>query len=288
MELNRRKAVQLGTAATLSSMLPGGAVAATGQNNEFEAAFQDTLTRVRALFSDLGVSETRPLPIVTGVSDYNGGLRHDFDQSALPTGSFVFQPLARVADINEKNRTDILPLFHEIGCHPDQDADGQMTTRLMVRMLTADLGLDPSRIAFVSVPQSTDMRPVLDEMGLPFSDKVLLRDEAEALAARDASGFFFPDPFGDTYVVTMGVYYRIHDTEEPAPATYPPSANWTEIGEIIIGGDAASMGISIGAERLTYALTGLFPTWDQRLGALVGRVDADSEGTHPPGLAAFK
>ncbi|NVO56195.1 hypothetical protein HW561_10380 [Rhodobacteraceae bacterium B1Z28] len=286
MELNRRKAVQLGTAATLSSMLPGGAVATTGQSDEFEAAFQDTLTRVRDIFSGLGVSEDQPLPIVTGISDYNGGLRHDFDQSALPTGSFVVQPLARVADVNEKNRKDILPLFHEVGCHPAQVADGQVTTRLMVRVLTEDLGLDPSRIAFVSVPQSTGVRPALDEMGLPFSEKVLLRDETEALAARDASGYFFPDPFGEEYLITMGVYYRVEDTDEPAPATYPPSANWTEIGEIIIGGEVAPLGISIGAERLTYALTGEFPAWDQRLGALFAQVE--KEGAEPPGLTAFR
>ena len=156
----------------------------------------------------------------------------------------------------------------------------------MMRLLTEGFALDPSRIAFVSVPQAEDMRVVLDSMGLPFDQKVLLRDEAEALAARDASGFFFPDPFGEEYLVTMGVYYRVGDTVEASPTAYPPSDNWTEIGEIIIGGEVAPLGISIGAERLTYAMTGQFPTWDQRLGALFANVQKD--GIEPPGLAAFR
>ena len=285
MGLNRRKVVQLGTAATVGTLLPRATLAAADQNQAFEQDLSDTLTRLRTLFAELGFTESEPLSIVSGVADYNGGLRHDFDQSALPSNAFVIQPLARVADVDEQHRPDVLPLFHEVGCHP-KDADGQATTRLMMRLLTEGFGLDPSRIAFVSVPKADDMRPVLDEMGLPFAEKVLLRDEAEALAARDASGFFFPDPFGEDYIVTMGVYYRVGETDEPAPGAYPPSANWTEIGEIVIGGKAAPLGISIGAERLTYAMTGQFPTWDQRLVALFAQVEQD--GAEPPGLTAFK
>ncbi|WP_170430986.1 hypothetical protein [Ruegeria arenilitoris] len=285
MGLNRRRVVQLGTAATVGTLLPRVSLAAADQNEAFEQGFGDTLMRLRTVFAELGFTESEPLSIVSGVADYNGGLRHDFDQSALPSNAFVIQPLARVADVDEQHRPDVLPLFHEVGCHPT-DADGQATTRLMMRLLTEGFGLDPARIAFVSVPQSEDMRPVLDDMGLPFAEKVLLRDEAKALAARDASGFFFPDPFGEDYIVTMGVYYRVGDTDEPAPDAYPPSANWTEIGEIVIGGEAAPLGISIGAERLTYAVTGQFPTWDQRLGALFAQVEQD--GAEPPGLTAFR
>ncbi len=284
MGLNRRKVVQLGTAATVGTLLPRVSLAAD-RNEAFEQGFGETLTRLKALFAELGFTESEPLSIVSGDAEYNGGLRHDFDQSALPSNAFVIQPLARVADVDEQHRPDVLPLFHEVGCHP-ANADGQATTRLMMRLLTEGFGLDPSRIAFVSVPQSDDMRPVLDEMGLPFAEKVLLRDEAEALAARDASGFFFPDPFGEDYIVTMGVYYRLGDMKESAPTTYPPTDNWTEIGEIVISGEAAPLGISIGAERLTYAVTGQFPAWDQRLGALFAQVEQD--GAEPPGLTAFK
>jgi len=236
-------------------------------------------------FSKRGFTEAGALSIATGTEAYNGGLRHDFDQAALPSNAFVIQPLARVADVDENYRPDVLPLFHEVGCHP-ADADGQTTTRLMMSLLTEEFDLDPARLAFVSVPQADDMRPVLDEIGLPFAKKVLLRDEAEALSARDASGFFFPDPFGDDYIVTMGVYYRVGNVRETAPEAYPPSSNWTEIGEIVIGGDAAPLGISIGAERLTYARTGLYPTWDQRLNALFALVG--DKGTEPSGLAAFR
>ncbi|MEX0306291.1 MAG: hypothetical protein AB3N12_02790 [Ruegeria sp.] len=285
MGLNRRRVVQLGTAATVGTMLPRLALSASDHNDGFEQEFADTLNRLKAAFSELGFTEAAPLSIATGVNDYNGGLRHDFDQAELPSGAYVIQPLARVADVDEKHRPDVLPLFHEVGCHP-ANPDGQATTRLMVGLLTEKFGLDPANIAFVSVPKSDDMRPVLNEIGLSFDEKVLLRDEAEALAARDASGFFFPDPYSDEYIVTMGVYYRVGDTEEPAPTAYPPSADWTEIGEIVIGGEAAPLGVSIGAERLTYALTGQYPTWDQRLGALF--VQIKKEGAEPPGVAAFR
>ncbi|WP_162946957.1 hypothetical protein [Ruegeria sp. EL01] len=289
MELNRRRAVQLGTAATFGAALPSSAITNPDPNRGFEAAHQNTIARLKSVFSELGFAETPPLSIVTADDTYNGGLRHDFDQSTLPPEAFVVQPLARVGDVAEKDRPDILPLFHEIGCHPAHDTDGQVATRLMVRTLTDTLGLDPARIAFVSVPQSTNMRPVLDELGLSFPEKVLLRDEVEALAARDASGYFFPDPFGEDYLVTMGVYYRVGDTDEAAPAAYPPTSSWTEIGEIVIAGDAAPLGISLGAERLTFALTGLYPTWDQRLALLFAQVDHDSAGgLEPPGLAAFR
>ncbi|WP_282152327.1 hypothetical protein [Ruegeria atlantica] len=286
MGLNRRKLVQLGTAATASAALPRFAIGATGQNEAFEAEFAETLAGLKAAFAKLGFSESQPFSIVTGNVDYNGGLRHDFEQKKLQPNAFVIQPLARVADVEEKNRPDVLPLFHEVGCHPEDAVSGRDTTELMVRLLTEEFSLDPSRIAFVSVPQADDVRSVLDGMNLPFSQKVLLRDEAEALAARDASGYFFPDPFGEDYLVTMGVYYRVGNQTEPAPESYPPSANWTEIGEIIIGGEAASLGISIGAERLTYALTGQFPTWDQRLDALFAHIDLGH--AEPPGIAAFR
>ncbi|CUK07288.1 hypothetical protein RUE5091_02917 [Ruegeria denitrificans] len=285
MGWNRRKVVQLGTAATVGTLLPRVAAAATDQNEAFEQEFGKTIDHLRKTFLGLGFNEAAPLSIASGRDDFNEGLRHDFDQSALPSNAFVIQPLARVADVDEKSRADVLPLFHEVGCHP-ADADGQTTTRLMLRILTEGFDLDPARIAFVSVPQSEDMRAVLDEMALPFTEKVLLRDEAEALAARDASGFFFPDPFGDAYIVTMGVYYRVGGTNESAPAAYPPSANWTEIGEIVIGGEAAPLGISIGSERLTYARTGQYPTWDQRLGLLFAA--AEQDGAEPPGLTAFR
>lgn len=285
MGLNRRRVVQLGTAATL---LPGVSFAAADQNEAFEQALSDTLTRLKSTFSGLGLTEAKPLSIVTGDETYNGGLRHDFDQSLLPTNAFVIQPLARVGDVDEKSRADVLPVFHEVGCHPE-NADGQATTRLMIQILTKDFDLDLSRLSFVSVPKSEAMRGVLDEMRLPFAEKVLLRDEAEALSARDASGYFFPDPLGDEYVVTMGVYYRVGETDEAAPSAYPPSDNWTEIGEIVIGGAAVPLGLSIGAERLTYVLTGQYPTWDERLGALFTLVDQDStDGSPPPGLTAFQ
>ncbi len=286
MEVNRRKVVQMGTAAAIGTAMPRIAFGATDRNDAFETRFSETLTGLKAAFAARGFAEAEPLSIVTGTDDYNGGLRHDFDQNALPTGAFIIQPLARVADVGEKARPDVLPLFHEVGCHPGESVSGRETTELMVRILTQDFGLDPSRIAFVSVPQANNMQPVLDGLNLPFAEKVLLRNEAEALAARDASGFFFPDPFGEAYLVTMGVYYRVGDVDEPAPAAYPPSNNWTEIGEIIIGGEAAPLGISIGAERLTYARTGQFPTWDQRLDALFAQVEQD--GTEPPGLSAFR
>ncbi len=145
MGLNRRRVVQLGTAATVGTLFPRVGAAATDQNETFEQEFANTLNQLRTAFTELGFSEAEPLSLASGVDDYNGGLRHDFDQSVLPSGEYVIQPLARVADVDEKSRADVLPLFHEVGCHP-ADADGQTTTQLMMQILTQSFGLDPSRI----------------------------------------------------------------------------------------------------------------------------------------------
>ncbi|MFA3919513.1 hypothetical protein [Ruegeria hyattellae] len=288
MTLDRRDVIKLGSALTVGTMLPSVALAAT-QNAAFEAQYDTVLERLRAAYGSLGYKEAPALPIATGDATYNGGLRHDFDQSMLPQGAFVVQPLARVADVGERARSDVLPLFHEVGCHPPADMDRAAVTRLMLRLLTQEFELDPARLALVSVPQSEEMRPVLDEIGLPFSEKVILRNAEEAFEARDGSGYFFPDPTGEDFFVTMGIYYRLVVAGDPAPAVYPPPANWTEIGEIVIAGDSAPPGLSIGAERLTLAVTGQYPSWDERLGALFAKVEAASAGQTPPdGLRAFE
>ncbi|MDP5219581.1 hypothetical protein Q5Y75_20360 [Ruegeria sp. 2205SS24-7] len=288
MTMDRREVIKLGTAATLGAMLPSVALA-TPQNAAFEASYDDVLRRLREALGAQGLQEVAPLSILSGNPAYNGGLRHDFDQSALPQGGFVIQPLARVEDIAERHRADVLPIFHEVGCHPPNSLGKADQTRLMIRLLTEGFGLDPSRLAFVSVPDSEDMRPVLDEMGLPYGEKVILRDAEEAFDARDGSGYFFPDPSGEDFFVTMGVYYRVGDIDEPAPTSYPASANWTEIGEIVIAGETAPLGISLGAERLALAVSGQFPTWHERLGQLFAQVEQDATGdSEPAGLAAFR
>lgn len=288
MTMDRREVIKLGTAATLGAMLPSVALA-TPQNAAFEASYDDVLGRLREALGAQGLQEVAPLSILSGNPAYNGGLRHDFDQSALPQGGFVIQPLARVEDIAERHRADVLPIFHEVGCHPPDSLGEADQTRMMIRLLTEGFGLDPARLAFVSVPDSEDMRPVLDEMGLPYGEKVILRDAEEAFEARDGSGYFFPDPSGEDFFVTMGVYYRIGDVDEPAPISYPASDNWTEIGEIVIAGETAPLGISLGAERLALAVSGQFPTWDERLGQLFAQVEQDAAGdSQPAGLAAFR
>ncbi|MCL6283649.1 hypothetical protein M3P21_08910 [Ruegeria sp. 2012CJ41-6] len=288
MTMDRREVIKLGTAATLGAVLPSVA-RATPQNAAFEASYDDVLQRLRTGLNAQGLQEAAPLSIVSGDPAYNGGLRHDFDQSALPQGGFVIQPLARVEDIGERDRADVLPIFHEVGCHPPDDLDKAAQTRMLIRLLTEEFGLDPARLAFVSVPASEEMRPVLDEVGLPFSEKVILRDAEEAFEARDGSGYFFPNPDGEDFFVTMGVYYRVGETDEPAPSAYPASANWTELGEIVIAGETAPLGVSLGAERLALAVSGQFPTWDERLGQLFAQVESDAGGSgEPAGVAAFR
>ncbi|MEX0349441.1 MAG: hypothetical protein AB3N15_08435 [Paracoccaceae bacterium] len=288
MDIDRREVIKLGTAASLGALLPSLALA-TPQNAAFEASYQDVLGRLRKAFGALGLEEATPHPIVTGDATYNGGLRHDFDQSTLPQGGFVIQPLARVEDVQERGRADVLPIFHEVGCHPPDSLGKADQTRMLIRLLTEEFGLDPARLAFVSVPESEDMHPVLDEIGLPYAEKVILRDAEEAFEARDGSGYFFPNPNGEDFFVTMGVYYRIGDVDEPAPSGYPASDNWTEIGEIVIAGETAPLGVSLGAERLTLAVSGQYPTWDERLGQLFVQVEGDaSGGNEPAGIAAFR
>lgn len=287
MTIDRRDVMKLGTALTLGSMIPSVGLTAT-TNDAFEHQFADVLARLRAQVESLGLEEVAAQSIVTGES-YNGGLRHDFDQSAVPQGTFTIQPLARVEDVSEQDRPDVLPLFHEVGCHPPASFSKADQTRMLMQILTDRFGLDPARLAFVSVPASEDMRPVLDELGLPYAEKVLLRDQQEAFEARDGSGYFFPHPEREEFFVTMGVYYRIGDADEPVPASYPASANWTEIGEIVISGETAPPGISIGAERLTYAVTGTYPTWQERLDPLFQQVASDlAGGPQPAGIDAFK
>jgi hypothetical protein len=272
MPINRRDFV-LGTSATaLGALLPGAAIAVTPEGVEaFEADFQATLAKVRAVFAEQGLTEISALPLVTDEPEFNAGLRHDADVTTLAPGQFVVQPSARVSDIAERTRGDLLPLFHVFACQlpPGTSRDAQV--RLMMQTLSDSFGLDPARLAFASVPEAESLRPVLQHLGFDFDEKVKIRDRDEALATRDTSGYFFPVRDSDQYIVSAGIYYRLSDEGAPGFSVYPPPPGWTEVGEITVAG-AEPPAMAIGIERITLAATGRYPAWEQRLETLFAQV----------------
>lgn len=285
MTLDRRDLIILGTALTLASAVPGSARAAGG---ELEVQVQEVTNQLRTVLANNGLSEITALPIVTDRPDVNGGLRHDSDLETLSMGQFVVQPCARVNDVDERTRPGVLPLFHECACLQPKGVDWGSNTRMMIRLLTEDFGLNPKRLGFVTVPKGEMMRAVFDEAGIDFNTRVLLRNEADALAARDSSGYFFPDPNLPDHMATIGVYLRLGEAGSPQINSYPPPPDWVEIAEIVIEGSPAPV-LSFGVERLTLAVTDQNPNWDDRLARLFKLVEDDSSGLPPPsGIQQFR
>ncbi len=287
MKFDRRDIVRLGSALTLGSVLPGVVSATTGGARDFDAKYQKVLSQLRGELGRLGLTETEALSIVTDVP-MNGGLRHDSDLDLLAPGQFVIQPCARVEDVPERNRPDVLPMFHECAVLLADDRDVDAALRQMMGILVDVFGLAPAQLGFVSVPAAEILRPTLSDMNYVFDDVVFVRDRGEAFAARDSSGFFFPDPNRPDHYTTVGIYARLSETAAPRITSYPPSSGWTEIGELVIDGGVAPI-LSIGTERLTLAATGAFPTWQDRLPALFEMVEAARTGLpRPEGLDAFR
>ncbi len=290
MAINRRNFVKAGSTLAVSAAFSGIARAGLTHNTaEFRSAFTKTAELLRSSLTDRGFNEIQPLPIVTGRSDINGGLQFDADVSMLSPSTFVIQSAARVDDIAERGRTDLLPVFNVLACQAPSGQSNEEQAEFMLGLLTNDYGLDPDRIAFATIPSAETMRGTLEQSGFDFDAKVHVRDDAEALETRDTSGYFFPDPSNpDFFITSVGIYYRLTDEPDSGFAQYPPPAHWTEIGEFSLGG-IDPPAFAIGVERLTLATSGFYPTWRDRLDVLFKIISSHAKSDKkPPALDFFR
>ncbi|MCP4308797.1 MAG: hypothetical protein GY788_28760 [bacterium] len=284
--IDRRELMMAGSALTIGALLPGAAIAQTpSAAREFETDFETTMKELRSFFGNLAFEEVPARPIVTDDHSHNGGLRFDADVSSLSPGHFVIQPSARVSDIKERARGDLLPMFHVFAGQLPEGETRESQARMLLGLLTGPFGLDPAKLAFASVAEVEVLRPLLEELGYDFGEKVLIRDRQEALRMRDTSGYFFPDPLAPHFITSMGIYYRMTEEGLAGFSSYPPPLEWTEVAELTVDG-ISPPAIAIGLERLTLATTGRYPKWEHRLELLLEKVEEDA-ATPPPGIVDF-
>lgn len=277
----KRRDFMLATASlATTSTLPQRASAAT--ETVFDRGYQDTLAKLHATFLANGYSQLSADPFVTENTDHNANLRSMIDYRSFAPGTYIVQPCARIDDISETHRSDILPVFTQFGGLLPNDHDEDAHLALAMEVMTNAIGLDPSRLAFVSVPEVEALRPQIEAQGLDFESQVWIRDPSEAKAARDSSGYIFPIVGSDMFVLSAGLHYRLDDATDESLSAYPPSAEWTEIGELIIAGHDP-LGLVFGVERFVLAATGEYPTWEEQVPKLFDL--AGASGSVPTGLA---
>lgn len=259
-----------------SSAFSGVARAGLMQDEqEFTKDFTKATDRLRTALRARGFTELGRKPITTGNLDHHGGLRVDADMTMLSPATFVIQPVARIDDISERGRTDLLPWFHVVGCQAPNDADVLNQAEIALSILVNDFGLDPGRLAFASVPAVEVMRGSFESVGFDFDAKVHIRDDDAARKARDSSGYFYPVPEDPEFFVrTLGIYYRLTDEGENRLSAYPPTAEWTEIAEFTIDGVNPGC-FAFGLERLALAARGFYTSWDQRVPELIDLIETD-------------
>lgn len=278
--MNRRDFVLASASLATTLMLPQRASAAT--ETAFDRGYDDILAKLQATFFANGYNQLSADPFVTENADHNAGLRSMIDYRSFAPGTHIVQTCARIDDISETHRSDILPVFTQFGgLLPNNHAEDAHLA-LAMDVLSNSIGLDPSRLAIVSVPEVEALRPHIEAQGLDFESQVWIRDPSEAKSARDSSGYIFPIVGSDMFVVSAGLYYRLDDATDDSLSAYPPSAKWTEIGELIIAGNDP-LGLVFGVERLVLAATGEYPTWEEQLPKLFDF--AGASGSVPTGLA---
>lgn len=289
MKSPRRSILKGGALIAAATVLPGRS-AATDETvgTPFDKAHAATQTAMKDHFSKLGYQTKNPAPIVTRDEAFNGGLRFDDTGVLQQPGQMTFQQCTRLEDIGRKHRRDVLPLFHIFSCSKPLGFKPQQTVEQILGFLTQTLQLDPGRLSFVGTPRLNDYLPRLKQANVEVIKQVYLRDDGEALAAADGSGYFrFPGNPNAPLQMTAGIYYWIGDGAPQQLASYPPSEDWTEIGEVSLDGDV-SLAFALGTERVTLAATGLIATWQERLTQLFEYIENDSSGTEPPsGRARF-
>lgn len=289
MKNNRRIVLKGSAIVAVASVLPRSVSASNEPGGtEFDKAHAKTQGAIADHFAKLGYQPRQSAPIVTRDETFNGGLRFDDTGVLEKPGMMALQQCARLEDIDRKDRRDVLPLFHIFVCSKPLGLNSQQTVAQVLTYLTQSAGLDPARLAFVGTPRLNDFLPQLETAGIEPIRQIFLRDDAEALAAADGSGYYrFPgDPDAPT-LPTAGIYHWI-GSGSPKPITaYPPSQDWTEIGEMSLD-DGDDLAFGLGTERLTLASTGLISSWQERLAQLMEYIENDSGGAEAPsGRARF-
>ncbi|MCR9135307.1 MAG: hypothetical protein NXI27_04885 [Alphaproteobacteria bacterium] len=289
MKEARRSILKGGAVVAAASVLPVRLSASDAPNGTaFDKAHATTQAVLADHFVKLGYQRQQPAPIVTRDESFNGGLRYDETGILEKPGQLMFQQCTRLEDIARKDRRDVLPLFHIFTCSKPLGFTAKQTFPQILAGLTQSLNLDPARLAFVSTPRLNDFLPLLEKANVETIRQVYLREDAEALANPDGSGYYrFPGAPDTPILPTAGIYYWIGDGPPQPITSYPPSDDWTEIGEISIDDDDR-LAFGMGTERLTLASTGMISSWQERLAQLLEYIELDSSGASPPsGRAQF-
>jgi hypothetical protein len=289
MKIPRRGLLKQGALLATALLLPK-----TGASHAAAATMPSNAEadRVEALivshFTKKGYRQAKAAPLVTDDAAFNGGLRYDDTGVLKAAGAFVIQPCARTADIAEKDRVDVLPFFHIVRFDGKPGEDRADAFAHVVGYLFGALGLDPARLAFVSIPSFEGLRPHASKAGVDWERQVVLRDPDAALAAGDGSGIFrHPGDHMLPAIPTAGIYHWVGDGAAARAETHPLPGAWTEIGELIIAENGGAA-FGFGLERLLFAATGKMPTWDEQLPRLLAQIDRDSpHGSPPRGKAMF-
>ncbi len=285
----RRDILKGGALVAAASFLPCRLVAAEGADGtDFDRAHAAMWATIENHFAKLGYRQRDPASIVTRDETFNGGLRYDDTGLLQKPGHMAFQQCARLEDIEKKHRRDVLPLFHIFSCSKPLGLKHPQTAAQVLAFLTETLALDPARLSFVGTARLNDYLPVLESAKVEPIRQVFLRDEDEALRTADGSGYFrFPGNPDAPLQATAGIYCWIGDGAPQRLDSYPPSENWTEIGEMSLDAED-SLAFGFGTERLTLAATGLIPSWQERLVQLFESIESGSSGAKPPsGRARF-
>ncbi len=285
----RRSILKGGALFAAATVLPSGVLASDEPaGTDFDKTHAAAQEALKSHFSKMGYQPSNAASIVTGDEQFNGGLRHDETGIIQNPGQMTVQQCSRIEDIGKKQKRDVLPLFHIFVCNKPLGFGSQQTVQQIIAYLVGPLGLDRTRLALVGTPRLNDYAPTLEKAGIDIARQAYLRDDSEALATADGSGYFrFPGNPEAPARPTVGMYYWIGEGT-PRPLTaYPPSEDWTEIGEASLD-DQDVLAFGLGTERITLASTGLMPSWQERLAQLLEYIENDSGGAEPPsGRAHF-
>ena len=258
----------------------------------FAEAFASVRQKTLDYHRDLGYQLVEPKSLLTGDS-FNGGLRYDESGTLddAPDRAMIVQDCARIADIGERERHDILPYFHIFGCQCRNHHDRARIMAETLEFLLGPVGLDPKRLALVSVDGLSNYRDLLAGFGIDWQHQVVIRDAEAARAAGDGSGHFRPK--GHPHqpdVVTAGVHTWMGEGPAPSVTSYPLPDRWTEIAEMGLAADSGIVN-GIGLERLVYATTGLWPGWEEQRKLLLAQIEAEASASGaalPEGYNLFK